>query len=179
MVADLIAKKLDKHGMRRVLAKNVKLSLKALLIKGTILGFIAISIMDLEDDERLYDDRLLATRTRPKDVAISRDLSPSQDTQSKARSNPLKDQLMFLTLDGIVGIHEDVAHGVLSDVRELGSNIPLDLTPEEFVRNTGHDTSTITIAGISTYSTSIDHGTKQDPRIRDNEEASLNSDFAD
>ena len=69
--------------MRRVLPENVELTLKVLRVKRAAAGRRSISVVRTEDDKRLEDGGLLASRGRAEDSAIRGDFSPAEDAQAE------------------------------------------------------------------------------------------------
>lgn len=67
---------------------------------------------------------------------------------------------------GVLALGEkDISYGIVTLPRELGIEAEASLTNEKVVRNTGHDTSTVTIPSISAGGTSVGHITENVPRI--------------
>jgi hypothetical protein len=159
--------------MRAMFAKDIKLSLKASLIKLAVARLISIAIVRVKDHKGLKDGRFLRAGRRTKNRTISRDSSPTKYAQPEVSRNIGKDGLVFFLLARVIGIEEDISNGIMAVFRQDSTEETFHFCLEEFVGDAGHDTSTITVAGVCSCGTSVGHCTKEMTGIRDSPMGSL------
>jgi hypothetical protein len=83
-----------------------------------------------------------------------------------------------LKLKRIVGLEEDIPDGILAGFRQSAVNVSLSFPLEKLVRDSCHDTCTITITTVSSSSTSVDHRAEQLTSIGDDLVARFTLDVA-
>ena len=150
-----------------MLAQNIQLALEVLRIKRSTTAGVTVAVVRAQDYERLQNSRLLARRGGTQDGPVRGYLSPAQDTEPQIVRNLGEDGLLLLQADRIVRLEEDVTDGVLAELGKLAADVPLSLTLEEQMRNTSHDTGTISISTVCTSGTTMGHGTQQLTSIGD------------
>lgn len=73
------------------------------------------------------------------------------------------ERLERLTMAGslleIVRVEEDIADSVVPGVRKLTADVSLSLAHKEAMGDASHNTSTVTVSGVSSGSASVSHGT--------------------
>ena len=66
--------------MSGVLAQDIELKFKLLLVELAVLADVSVTVMLTKDDKRLKNQRLLAAGSRAKNRAIRGDASPTEYT---------------------------------------------------------------------------------------------------
>lgn len=85
-----------KHAMRRAFPEDVELHLEDSLVKTSALADIVVSVVRTENDKGLANDGLGAAGSRSKDGAISRNVTPAEDSQAEVTGDIGKDGLVTL-----------------------------------------------------------------------------------
>lgn len=134
-------------------------------VEGATLTLIAVAIVRTKNDERLKDDGLLAAGRGTEDRAVGGDLTPAEYSETEVTSDAREDALLLLKLYGVIRLEKDIADSVLAGLGESEAKIAFGLALEELVRDTGHNTRTISIPTISTGGTSVGHGAEELPSI--------------
>ena len=169
----------DKHGVSRVLAQNVELTLEVLGIERATARGVTVTVVGTQNDERLKDGRLLARRGGTENGPVRGDLSPAENTKAEVVRDLGENSLLLLKADGVVRLEENITDGVLACLWELATNVALSLTLEEKVRNAGHDTRTVAIAAVCAGSAAVGHGAEELASIGDDLVALVTLDVAD
>lgn len=133
--------------MSGLLSKDVQLPLKFPLVKVAILTVLPRAVVLLKHDEGLENFGFLTFRSRTKDGVVGGDLSPTKNSKTERLGNGFESRLLLGVL--FLG-EEDISDGIVTLPRKLGIEAEASLTNEEIVGNTSHDTSTVTVPGIST-----------------------------
>jgi len=133
------------HPMGSLLAENVELPEEESHIERRILTLLSRAVVPLQNHEWLHSLWLLALRCGAENRVVRRNLSPAKHSQPES----LRHLLECGTLRRVVlGREENVADRVLPLGGDGGGERVDTLADEEVVRDTGHHTSTIPIAGI-------------------------------
>jgi hypothetical protein len=168
------------NALSSTLSQNVQLSLEQTLVKLLRvghLGSIAGTIGRGKDDKRLSNDGLTRFGGRSKKCRVDGRPSPSQDSEAQRLGNIFQLPLGLLK-SLLVGLKEQVSHGVLAQGRQLNVLLLLKVLDEEPVGDGCHDTSTITISCIRTHGTTVGHVTEEVTGITNNLVARLTLDVA-
>lgn len=153
--------KWDKHGVRRVLPKDVELALEVLRVEHAAAGRRALAVVRAQHDEGLEDRGLLARCGGSEDGAVRRDLTPAEDAQAQLGGDFREERLLLLEADGVVGLEEDVPDGVLARFRKLATDLALSLALEEEVGDAGHYAGAVAIAAVCAGRATVGHGTEK------------------
>lgn len=170
---------IHEHAVSCVLTKDVELPFKMTSVKYAILSVISLAVVATKHDKGLKDSRLSATRGGTKDGTISRDLSPSEDTEAKVLRDFSENALVVLELDRVILLEKNISDTILSKLGKDTTDIHLYLALEQLMGDTSHDTCTIAIAAISSSRTSVGHCAQQLTSIRHNFVVSFTLDVAD
>ena len=157
-----------------MLPQHVKLPLEPLLVPSSLLALISISVVLPEDDERLKDLGLLRARRRSKDRPVAGDLSPSENPKTQSVGDVGEGSLGLSVEFLVLGAEEEaeeakkseeqvswysqkkerrrkassLSDGVLARLRKgRGHNVGR-LAKEEGVRDSGHDSSTVSVSSV-------------------------------
>ena len=147
--------------MCRVLPENVELALEKLGIERAAARGNALSIMRTQNDERLQNGRLLASRGRAKNGAVCRDLSPAKDAKAEVGGSLGKDGLLLLETDGVVRLEKDVTDSVLAYLGKLATDLALSLALEEEMGDAGHHTGAVAVAAVCAGGAAVGHGAEK------------------
>lgn len=161
MIYEFRHNEIDKHRVGSMLSEDIKLPFKVPLIKWAVLRTGTVAIVGAQDNERLEDRWFLALRGGPQNRTICRDCSPAQDTETEGLCDLSESGLLGLDLRLVVRVKEYVTDGILPRLRKDAANVSFCFSLEETVRNTGHDTGTITIPTVSTSRTTVGHRTEE------------------
>lgn len=135
------------HLVSGLLSKDVQLPLKFPLVKVAILTVLPRAVVLLKNEEWLENFGFLTFRSRTKDGVVGGDLSPTKNSKTERLGNGFESRLLL----GVLFLGEkDIADGIVTLSRKLGIEAEASLTNKEIVGNTSHDTSPVTVPGIST-----------------------------
>ena len=154
------------NSVRRLLAQHIELSFKILLIevfRGG--GIVTTAISGFKNDKRLEDVRFLRQGGRSEDAAVTRDLSPPENSQTEFLSNCLESCLAFCS-DLRIGAEKDVANSILSRGRKLEMLLDLEFSFHECMGDGRHNPSSVTIASIRSDGTTMSHVAQQTASYR-------------
>src|SRR5438046_4781234 len=104
---------LEPNFMRTLFAEDIELPFKMFFVEiARTFGMIAGTVGGFENHDRLKDTRFLGKGGRSKNVAVTRDFAPTEDSQTKLFGDRFKYRLAFCSDLG-VGAEEDIANSVL------------------------------------------------------------------
>lgn len=147
----------DAHGVGGMFSEEIELPFKVPLFKGTILRGIPVAKVVAKHDKRLQDSRFFAFGGRAKNGPVGGNRTPTQDTETELGGHFSEGVLLFLALDFILGVEEDIANGVLAGLGKRATQIHLDFALEKRVGNAGHDAGAVAIAAIGAHGASMGH----------------------
>jgi hypothetical protein len=103
-----------RDGVRDMLAQNIKLSRKILVVKAFGLGRISMSIARGKNHKRLKDARFTRECSRTKDGVVVWHIAPREDAEIERLGNRFKRCLVFGKRQLVARLEEDIADCILS-----------------------------------------------------------------
>jgi len=171
---------LEADGVSGTFPQHIQLALEEAVVelfRVGHLGLIARAIGRGKDDKWLSNDGLARLGGRAEQRRVDGRPTPTQDSQAQRLGNIF--QLPLGLLEGLlVGLEEQVSHGVLAERRELDVLLSLKVLDEEPVGNGRHDTGAITVTGIRTHGSPMGHVAQEVASIADDFVARLTLDVA-
>ncbi|KAI3478074.1 hypothetical protein L1887_60005 [Cichorium endivia] len=171
---------LETDGVGGVLAEDVELTAKVLLVEGLggVGGGGAGAVVVLEDDEGLHDLGLLGLGGRAEDGVVDGDVTPAEDAQAELVGDVGEGLDVLCARLVVLGVEEEVADGILSLRGELDAEVALGLAAEEGVGDAGHDTGAVTVASVGTDGTTVGHVAEEEACVGDDLVGGLSLDLA-
>jgi len=138
------------NGVGRPLPQNVQLSRKEFLGElGRVrrLRGVALPVGRCQDDKGLQDLGLSRGGGGAEEGRVYGRLSPSQNPQVQGFGNLFQLPLGLLHRL-LVGLEEEIPHGVLTEGRELDPDLSLEVLDEELVGDRCHDARAVAVSSI-------------------------------